>query len=188
MIEVNKKDRKDMQESNLNIIYKDIYTDIYNEAKLFLNFNSTDIMRLKRVHPTIKPLLPRIVDAVLERIRTNPKLSNLMKDHSLPIETARSVFIDWLNIIFTSDYDISFVQYAYDIGSVHEKVGIKAKYVTMAMAIFVLAIDFVLNKMVAERELIYSISHSIKKAMFLNLTLMLQSYEDAKRNTIIRNL
>jgi hypothetical protein len=177
-----------MQESNLDIIYNDIYTDIYNEAKLFLNFNSTDINRLKRIHPTIKPLLPRIVDAVLERINTNPKLANLMKNHPLPIETARTVFIAWLDYIFTSNYDISFVQYAYDIGSVHEKVGIKPKYVTMAMAIFVMAIDFVLNKIVAERELIYGISHSIKKAMFLNLTLMLQSYEDAKRNTILQSL
>lgn len=177
-----------MQEGNLNFIYDDIYNDIYNEVKLFLNFNLNDVKRLKKIHPTIKPLLPKIVDVVLERISANPKLVSLMESHPLPLESARTVFENWLDQIFTSDYDLDFAQSTYDIGSIHEKVGIKPKYVTMTMAIFVMAVDFVLSKMIADKEMIYGYSHSIKKAMFLNLTLMLQSYEDAKRNKILRTL
>jgi hypothetical protein len=161
---------------------------MYNEAILFLNFNSNDIKRLKRIHPIIKPLFPKIISVVMERIGANPKLVNVMKTHQLSAETAQSVFQEWLDQVFTDDYDNGFVQRIYQIASTHERIGINPKYVTMTMGVFILAIDFILSKMIAEREMIFGISHSIKKVMFLSLTLMSQSYEEVKREKVLNSL
>jgi hypothetical protein len=159
-----------------------------NEVKLFLNFNTTDLLRLRKIHPTIKPLIPQIVGFVLKRISANPKLVSVLENHPLPVETARAVFENWLNQIFTSNYDYDFARQAYEIAAGHEKAGINPKYVTMTMGIFILAVDFVISKMVAQKETLYAFSLSIKKAMILHLTLMTQSYEEIKRSKILQSL
>jgi hypothetical protein len=175
-----KKEEKTMERGKLNFML--------NEVKLFLNFNTTDLMRLKKIHPTIKPLIPQIVGFVLKRIGGNPKLVSVIENYPLPIEAARTVFENWLDQIFTSNYDADFARRTYEIAEGHEKAGINPKYVTMTMGTFILAIDFVVSKMVAQKETLYAFSLSIKKAMLLNLTLMTQSYEEIKRGKILQTL
>ena len=169
-----------MQHGKLNMML--------NEVKLFLNFNEMDILRLNKIHPTIKPLIPKIVDFVLKRIGSNPKLVMVIENYPLPVETARSVFEQWLDQEFFGSYNVDFAQRIYEIAAAHEKAGINPKYVTMAMGTFVLAIDFALSKMVTRSEAIWAYSHSIKKAIFLNLSLMTECYEEIKREKIIQSL
>jgi len=159
-----------------------------NEVKLFLNFNDRDLVRLKRIHPTIKPLIPQIVGFVIKRIGANPKLVSVIENYPIPVEAARTVFENWLDQIFTSKYDADFARRTYEIAVAHEKAGINPKYVTMAMGTFILAIDFIVSKMVGQKDTLYAFSLSIKKAMLLNLTLMTQSYEEIKRDRIIQSL
>lgn len=161
---------------------------IFNEVKLFLHFGPTDLVRLRQVEPIIKPRIPSIVDTVIKRISANAKLVSLTESYPLPLKKARTIFEGWLDRLFSSEYDINFARYIYDIGIIHEKAGISPKYVTMTMSIFLMAIDYILNEKIPEKAAVYAHSHSIKKAVFLNMTLMVQSYEEAKRQKILQSI
>ena len=161
---------------------------LLNEVKLFLNFNASDLRRLKEVYPLIKPAIPKIVNSVLKRIGGNPKLISVIENHPLPIETARTVFENWLNSLFVTNYDIAFAQRVYSIAVSHEKSGINPKYVSMAMSIFLLVTDYAVNKLDARKEVLYGLSLSIKKAMLLSLILMTESYEEVKHSKILEAL
>lgn len=159
-----------------------------NEAMLFLNFNRADLNRLNKIYPAIKPVFPKIVKLVIERIGANPKLVGVMKSQSLSAEMAQAVFETWIDQVFTSNYESGFSQLSYKIAATHERVGINPKYVTMTMGMFIIAIDYALSKMIDDRMAIFAYSYSIKKALILNLTMMTQSYEDIKRSKVMESL
>jgi hypothetical protein len=56
------------------------------------------------------------------------------------------------------------------------------------MGTFILAVDFVISKMVARKETLYGYSLSIKKALLLHLTLVTQIYDEIKRSKILKAL
>lgn len=159
-----------------------------NEVKLFLHFGSVDMIRLKKIQPFVKPQIPRIVDYVLKRIGTNPKLVSVLENHPLPLEAARSVFENWLDEIFNTSYDTDYAQRLYDVTAGHEKAGINPMYITMTMSLFIMVMDYIFNGAIKEKEMIHAYSYSMKKALFLNLILMTQSYEEIKRGKILKSL
>ena len=160
----------------------------FNEVMLFLNFNEIDKLRLKKIYSTIKPVIPKIVNLVIKRIVDNPKLVGVLKSHSLTTETVKSIFESWLEQVFISDYDTAFAERAYKIASVHEKAGIHPKYVILTMTIFIMTVDYVISKMIADRKTIFAYQHSVKKALFLNMIMTSQSYDDVKRDKVLKSL
>jgi hypothetical protein len=160
----------------------------FNEVMMFLNFSEVDKLRLKKIHSTMKPVIPKIVKLVVKRIADNPKLVNVLKSRSVTIEAAQSIFEKWLEQVFTSDYDTAFAEHVYKIATVHEKVGIHKKYVILTMATFIMVVDYVMSKMIADRKTIFAYQHSIKKALFLNMIMTLQSYDDVKREKVLKSL
>lgn len=160
----------------------------FNEVKLFMNFNEIDEFRLKKIHPTIKPIIPKIVKIVIKRIADNPKLVGVMQAHSLTAETAQSVFEKWLNQVFSAHYNVDFAERAYEIAETHERAGIHPKYVTLTMSIFIMVVDYVISRIIANRKTIFAYQHSVKKALFLNMIMISQSYEEVKRSKVIKSL
>jgi hypothetical protein len=160
----------------------------FNEVKLFMNFAKLDEFRLKKIYPTIKPIIPKIVNIVVKRIADNPKLVTVMQTHSLTPEIAQSVFEKWLDQVFSTDYNIDFAERAYEIAETHEKAGIHPKYVTLTMSIFIMVVDYVISKMIADRKTIFAYQHSVKKALFLNMTMISQSYEEVNRAKVMKSL
>jgi hypothetical protein len=159
-----------------------------NEVMLFMNFNEVDKFRLKKIYSTIKPVIPKIVKLVIKRITDNPKLVGILKSRALTAETAQSIFENWLSQVFTSDYDTIFAEYSYKIAMVHESVGIPKKYVILTMATFIMTVDYVMSKMIADRKTIFAYQHSIKKALFINMIMTLHSYDDVKRSSVLKSL
>jgi hypothetical protein len=160
----------------------------FNEVMMFLNFNEVDKLRLKKIYPTIRPLIPKIVKLVIKRVTDNPKLVGVLKSHTVTVEAVQSIFENWLNQVFSSDYDTAYAEFAYKIAMVHEKSGIHPKYVIMTMSIFIMVIDYVISRMIADRKTIFAYQHSIKKALFLNMIMTSQSYDDVKRDKILKSL
>lgn len=160
----------------------------FNEVMMFMNFNEVDKLRLKKIHSTIKPVIPKIVKLVIKRITDNPKLVDVLKSRSVTLEAAQSIFEKWLDQVFTSDYDTAFAEHAYKIASVHEKAGIHPKYVILTMTIFIMVVDYVISKMIADRKTIFAYQHSVKKALFLNMIMTSQSYDDVKREKVLKSL
>ena len=153
---------------------------IFKEAKQFLNFTKKDIIILRKCYPKFEPLFPEIVDIALKRLGTSTHVISILEKHRVPISAARLNFLKWLDSVFTSNYDVDAALKAYKIGEVHDRTGIDSKYVTMTMGIFIMVFDYIFSRNSGKRKALFIMSHTIKKALFLNLTMMLESYEVSK--------
>lgn len=152
-----------------------------NEAKIFLNFTNYDVQRLNRIYEKIKPMIPHIVSYVVKSISTNRHLVDILEKHPLSVEEATSVFNSWLEKVLTWKYQEDFVKEAYRIGAAHAKAGVNVKYMTLTMGTFITGTNYVLARMIKDAETVRVYSLSLQKAMMLNLTLMIQYYEDIRR-------
>ncbi len=161
---------------------------LVNEAKVYLSFTQNDVKRLNMIAPKIKPHIPKIVSYVVKAIGINKKLVDILENYPLPIETAVTVFEKWLENVLSWNYDDDFAKQAYRIGAAHANVGINSKIMTLTMGNFMVGTSFVVDKMIADKNTTRVFLISIQKAFMLNLTLMLQYYDDIKTEKTLNKL
>lgn len=179
-----------MVEENLEIESEklDELTSIVNEAKVYLSFTQKDVKRLNNIAPKIKRHIPKIVSYVVKSIAVNTTLVNILETYPLPAETAVAVLEKWLENVLSWNYDEDFAKQAYKIGAAHANAGVNPKFMTLTMSNFITATSFIVSRMIEDKDTTRVFLISIQKAFMLNLTLMLQYYEDIKTERTLSKL
>jgi len=107
-------------------------TDLCAYARQFSGLNDEKITLLQDTHEKILPKIPAITDAFYFHLSEIPKTKVFLEGR---MESLKKAHQEWIEELFTSDYDEVYTQKMYHVGDVHVKVQLPVEFMSGAMTI-----------------------------------------------------
>lgn len=150
---------------------------LLKEMKSHLALAEADTANLRALLPILEPALDGIVDAFYRRLFADPRARAIFQGGQEQIDRQRLRLRDWLAGLFTGVYDEAYYDQRLNIGRVHVRVGLPQHFMPTAMEIVrqelkrALAVSPIPNTP--------AMLESLDKILSLELTIMLESYQQA---------
>lgn len=101
-------------------------------ARRFAALTDDKIAVLHAVYPDIESQLTAITDTFYDRLQTIDKAKVFLDGR---VSALKPIHVQWLNELFTSQFDEAYTRKLYNVGHVHVKVKLPVEFMTGAMTI-----------------------------------------------------
>ncbi len=150
--------------------------DVSEAAMRYLSFDERDLDRLAKASRVLEENLDQIIHGVAGSLLSNTEAAEIVKRTGLSPEKAEMLFRKWYRMVLKGKYDKAHVISIYRIGLAHAKAGVPERLMIMNMGAFIRETIRVLTQGGFDAET----TLSAVKAFMWNLTLMIQSYFEAR--------
>lgn len=150
---------------------------LFDEMKSYVGFNKQDAADVAGLANEIRPRIPEIVGRFYEVLLQHPGARMIFAGGEAQIERQEELLSAWLYDIFNGVYGARYYQARCRIGAAHVRVGLPQRFMTLGMEIIWQQLAGVLRKSAVEdldRKL-----EALHKLLTLDLTIMLQSYQES---------
>ncbi len=155
------------------------------ETKSYVGFTSEDASRIRAFATHFKPHIPRLVNRFYEVLLQHPTAKGVFSGGEKQMERQRAVLTKWAETLFDGEYGESYFSTRYRIGETHVRVSLPQRYMILGMEIIWREFQDILNEL---KELKHGdrqvMATSLHKLLMLDLTVMLQSYQESHENRI----
>ena len=128
------------------------------------------------VEPVLMENIDKIVGGVANSLLSNEEAKSIVDRTKLSPPRALNLFKSWYQSIFRGKYDREHVLSMFKIGLAHAKVGVPERLMIMNMGAFIRETMEILSASNATGEIYVSVA----KSLIWNLTIMVQSYYEAR--------
>ena len=156
--------------------------EIPEEIKKYIGLSNEEISILRgEASGLIKENMDGIIEDVISSLSQNERAVEIVKASGLSIERAKELFREWLNLTLEGNYDEEHASRVFKIGLAHCREGVPERLMVSTMGVFSREMIRVLLKS-NKAELVVP----LLKALYWNLALMLDSYEEARKRSLER--
>lgn len=161
------------------------HTGFIQERLDFLEIDEQTIAHLRQAGRTLEPVLDQMLDRFYSHILAEPSIRRLFDDE-LSIERARSAQKKhWLDTLFGGKFDSSYFEKTHQIGQAHARIGLEPHwYIGGYAQMLDQFIDVLMQDESIDRATLHKAVRAIQKAVLLDIDLVIQSYLDAKDETM----
>ena len=155
--------------------------DRFDELKTYIGFDKRDAANLRSLAQPAKPLIPRVVDRFYKVLLGHPEARTVLTGEE-QVERLKTFFAEWLRGLFSGTYDQDYFESRSRIGQAHVRVGLPQRY--MPLAIDVVRAELSRGLRGADIDRLEEKLESLLKLLTLDLTIMLDSYQESYSNQI----
>ncbi len=151
------------------------FTDLKNYCKAFCALTPERETLLRTIAPEVVPYLGEVTDGFYAQLtqieRAQPFLANRL-------ESLKHTHRQWLESVFTSDFDEEYTRYIYHVGDVHVKVKLPVEFMAGAMTQIQQHLLPILVRLYGhDAEKLSNILSAVSAALGFNLQVMQESYQ-----------
>jgi len=150
--------------------------DRYDELKSYIGFDERDVVNLRSLAEPATLLIPRVVDRFYEVLLGHPEARTVLAGEE-QVQRLMTFLAEWLRGLFTGTYDQGYFESRSRIGQTHVRVGLPQRY--MPLAIDVVRAELSRGLRGADIDRIEEKLESLLKLLTLDLTIMLDSYQES---------
>ena len=169
------------EETRLRLYNPGMKNDRFDELKTYIGFDERDAANLKALGKPAAPLIPRVVDRFYEVLLGHPEARTVLTGEE-QVQRLMTFFAEWLRRLFSGTYDQGYCESRSRIGQVHVRVGLPQRY--MPLAIDVVRVELSRGLRRANIDHIDEKLESLLKLLTLDLTIMLDSYQESYASEI----
>jgi signal transduction histidine kinase len=141
-----------------------------------MEFGPDDAGRVKALETIVRPELPGVADRFYEWLFKDPAAVRVFSGGPEQMRRQREVFVEWLNSVFSGEYDAAYFHRLAEIGQRHVHVGLPQHYVPAAMhRIWQELRDLIRQAGVADGEAKLA---SLHKLLILEMAIMLEAHAE----------
>ncbi|MDH5679416.1 MAG: protoglobin domain-containing protein [Nitrospinota bacterium] len=142
-----------------------------------------DIENLKSMAPLVAQARDSIADYHYNRLLNNNDTAKFFPDEAV-LKRARMAFLQWLDDLFSGQYDVAYYTKLVRVGAAHVRIGLPAYMVNVQMShIRGYLCDFINTKFKDNPQEAASVSSSLNKMVDLNMDSMTRSYREEELKT-----
>ncbi len=146
--------------------------------KNFLELSPEDEKLLKDLQPLISRKAPAIIDEFYAHILEFDFLKSVYKDLEV-INRLKISWVEYINQLFSGDYDKGYFERRFRIGMVHEKNGLIPEWYLGAYAFLrKLLINTIAEEIPGTSEIFLPTLNALNKVLTLDMELAIKAYEE----------
>lgn len=146
-------------------------------AKSFTGLTAEHEDLLKEVGPQIIPGLKTVTESFYAQLGAIPQTKPYLEGR---VESLQAMHTQWLEGLFTKDFDTDYTAYMYKVGDVHVKVHLPVEFMSGGMTLINnQLIPLVVNLFSDDAEKCAKVLSAINAATGFSLLTMQQSYQEA---------
>jgi len=146
-------------------------------AKSFTGLTEEYELLLKEVGPEIIPNLKSVTENFYAQLSLIPETKSYLEGR---IESLQAMHTQWLEGLFTNDFDTGYTESMYRVGDVHVKVHLPVEFMSGGMTLINnQLIPLVVNLFHSDSEKCTKVLSAINAATGFSLLTMQQSYQEA---------
>ena len=148
----------------------------------FLEISDESIRRLRTLREVVLQKVDRVISGVLRSLLADSEAAEIIRRAGLSRERAAKLLTYWYTTIFEGNYDEDHARKVFRIGLAHARVGVPQRLMVLTSGVFMRETLKLLGEVEGSAELLPALS----SCMLWNLCLMLESYELARRLSMIK--
>jgi len=146
-------------------------------AKSFTGLTEEHEALLKEISPLLIPYLSEVTKSFYEQLSLIPETQPFLEGR---VDSLRAMHTQWLEGLFTTDFDSTYTAGMYKVGDVHVKVHLPVEFMSGGMTLINgQLIPLVSNNFKDDPEKCTKILSAISAATGFSLLIMQQSYQEA---------
>lgn len=149
----------------------------FEDLKRYVGFDDDDVRNLLAVREQVQPLIPGAVTAFYDVILQHTGARGVLTDGDSHVRHLSGLLTEWIRGLFEGAYDESYYQARSRIGATHVRVGLPQKYMPLAMHVVWRELSEGIRRTIPGAY--EAVLRSLHKLLFLDLTIMLESYKDS---------
>lgn len=156
-------------------------TELKEYCKSFSGLTSEREQLLKDIADEIRPHLTKVTDAFYDELQKIDKAKPFLEGR---LETLKKTHTEWLESIFTSDFDDKYTKHIYHVGDIHVKIKLPVEFMAGAITQIQRNMTPVLFELFGDdKEKLLSVIEAIISALGFNLQVMQESYQSSTLST-----
>lgn len=147
---------------------------IFDEIKAYVGFDAADAERVRDLAEVVKQFLPGVVERFYEVLLRHPGAARVFAGGPAQMERLRISLHDWLETLFSGQYDSAYMENRLRIGHTHVRVGLSQHYMFGAFEIIWQELQRIVraaNPPDCDAKLL-----SLHKLLTIETTIMLENY------------
>jgi len=146
-------------------------------ARSFTNLTVENEALLKEVGPQIIPHLKTITENFYTQLGLIPETKPFLEGR---LESLKAMHTQWLEGLFTKNFDVSYTEHMYKVGSIHVQVNLPVEFMSGGMTLINgQLIPLVVNLFGEDADRCAKVLSAINAATGFSLLTMQQSYQEA---------
>ncbi len=146
-------------------------------ARSFTHLTSEDEAVLKEVGATIIPHLKSVTESFYTQLGLIPETQPFLEGR---VDSLKAMHTQWLESIFTTEFNASYTEHMYKVGSVHVQVQLPVEFMSGGMTLINdQLIPLIINLFGEDTDKCAKILSAINSATGFSLLTMQQSYQEA---------
>ena len=151
---------------------------LFHELQRYVGFGPEDELRLRSLHPLVRPGFGSITDAFYSRILEHEDAREALSRGEKQVGQLKDTLDRWLNELFLGPWDQAYLQRRARIGRVHVLIGLPEHFMVMAMNLVRTRLGRVVGEVVREPSEVQKGRESIDRILDIDLALMLHTYRE----------
>jgi hypothetical protein len=144
-------------------------------AKAFAGLTPTREQLLRDMAPMLLPHLDAVTDRFYAHLQAIPRTAPFLEGR---LPQLRRTHRAWLEALFTSDYDVAFVEKMYRVGDAHVRVGLPVEFMAGGMTLIAgELVPLALRAAAGDTERQVALSGAVNAALGFSLIVMQESYQ-----------
>lgn len=157
-----------------------------DEVKRYLLWTDADADALREAHQALAPQLSEVIDIHYLRIVEHEDARRVLTGGEPQIARLRRTFETWLHQCFLGPHDHAYLELRSRIGHAHVRIGLPQRYMITSIGIMRSALRPLVESLIAaERRAATHVA--IDKVLALDLTIMLEAYQNDTLDKLARN-
>ena len=151
--------------------------ELFREMKSYIGFTSQDASDVSSLASEVRPRIPGIIEAFYDVLLGHPEARTIIGSGEAQVQRLKEQLAAWLYELFDGSYGKSYFEARFRIGATHVHVGLPQRYMILGMEIVWQELLGVLRASGVE-DLDRKLT-ALHKLLTLDLTIMLQSYQES---------
>lgn len=150
--------------------------NMFEDMKHYLGFTPADAGYLKSLGPKIGPMLGDIADRFYDTLVAHPEAKAVFAGDIDRIRHLRGTLHNWLEELFSGQYNLEYFESRCNIGRVHVRVNLPQHYMFTAMNVLRLGLIGAINRVCPSDS--WKAIQAIEKLLDMELAIMNQTYRE----------
>lgn len=105
----------------------------YQSLQRYVGWTEADARRVQAAGDIVRPTFAALIDDFYDAIRREPKTAQLITGGVPQIERLKATLLQWIDELFSGNYDAAYVTRRYQVGRRHVAIGLRQVYADAAL-------------------------------------------------------